>query len=266
MDDALPMTQDRPMLARERQRLIVELLHERGSVHATQLANEFGVTHETIRRDLNSLAEAGALTRAHGGAVAAVDGETTFGQRLGVFEREKVAIGRVAAALVKDGTRILLDSGTTTLALARSLRSKRDLVVVTNAVTHAGELMKLREITVVMTGGMVRRSTYGTFGELTVDALKQMHVDQVFLATHSVSAAAGLTYPAFEEIAAKRAMVASGTEVILLADASKIGRVSLLQIAPITSVSKIITAGAVDPAEAARIRNLGVELVVVETS
>jgi DeoR family fructose operon transcriptional repressor len=254
------------VLAPERQRLIMELLRERGSVHARQLANHFGVTHETIRRDLNSLSEAGVLTRAHGGAVAAVDGETTFGQRLGVHEREKVAIGRAAAALIKDGTRILLDSGTTTLALARSLRGRRDLVVVTNAVTHAGELMKLREITVVMTGGIVRRSTYGTYGELTVDALKQLHVDQVFLAIHSVSAAAGLTYPAFEEIAAKRAMVAAGAEVILLADSSKIGRTSLLQVAPITSVSKIVTAGSVDPNEAARIRDLGVELVIVQSS
>lgn len=257
---------ERPILAPERQRLIVELLRERGSVHAMQLASHFGVTHETIRRDLRGLAEAGVLKRAHGGAVAAVDGETTFGQRLGVNEDQKLAIGRAAAALVKDGTRILLDSGTTTLALARSLHGKRDLVVVTNAVTHAGELMQLREITVVMTGGVVRRSTYGTFGELTVDALKQLHVDQVFLAIHSVSAAAGLTYPGFEEIAAKRAMVAAGAETILLADSTKIGRTSLLQVAPITSVSKIVTAGAVDPDEAARIRDLGVELIIAQSN
>jgi DeoR/GlpR family transcriptional regulator of sugar metabolism len=89
-------------------------------------------------------------------------------------------------------------------------------------------------------------------------------VDQVFLAIHSVSAAAGLTYPAFEEIAAKRAMIAAGAEVILLADASKIGRTSLLHVAPITSVSKIVTAGSVDLAEAERIRGLGVDLVIVE--
>jgi DeoR/GlpR family transcriptional regulator of sugar metabolism len=253
----------RPVLAPERQRQIRELLRERGSVHAGELAGIFGVTHETIRRDLARLEEAGLLTRAHGGAVADADGEATFRQRLGINEREKMAIGRAAAELVRDGSRILLDSGTTTLALARSLQGRRDLLVVTNAVTHAGELMNRRDVTVVMTGGVVRRSTYGAIGDLAVDALRQLHVDQVFLAIHSVSAAAGLTYPAFEEIAAKRAMVAAGTEIILLADATKIGRTSLLQVVPITSVHRIITSGSVDAEEAARIRDLGVDLIVV---
>src|SRR5450759_2748815 len=103
------------------------------------------------------------------------------------------------------------------------LRDKRALVVVTNAVTHAWELMKNPEATVIMAGGIMRRSTFGAVGDLAVDAISQLHVDHAFLAIHSVSAAAGLTYPSFKEVAVKRAMIASAPEVTLLGDSSKVG-------------------------------------------
>lgn len=252
----------RPVLAPERRRVIADLIRDRGSVHAAELAQLFGVTGETIRRDLTALADLGVLERAHGGALAAVDGETTFSQRLTVRQAEKNAIAREAATLVRDGSRIILDSGTTTAGLARLLRDKRNLLVVTNAVTNAWELMKFREVTVILTGGIVRRSTFGAVGDLAVDALRQLHVDQTFLAINGVSAARGLTYPSFKEVAVKRAMIAAASEVILLADSSKIGLESLVQVAPITAVHRIITAGDIDPDEARRIRDAGVDLIV----
>lgn len=252
---------DRP-LAVERHRAIEELLRRRGTIRAAELAALFGVTPETIRRDLNELAERGVIQRAHGGAVAAVSAETSFDYRLGVREAEKLAIAVAAAELVEDGMRILLDSGTTTLGLARALREKRGLVVVTNALTHAMELLRNPDATVILAGGIVRRSTFGGVGDLAVDAIRQLRVDRTFLAIHSVSARGGLTYPSFKEVAVKRAMIDAGGDVSLLADSSKIGRSSLVQVAPITAVQRIVTAGAVDADEAQAIREQGVEIVV----
>jgi DeoR/GlpR family transcriptional regulator of sugar metabolism len=254
----------RPVLAPERRRIIAELVRERGSVHAADLARLIGVTGETIRRDLSALAEMGLLERTHGGAVAAGDGETSFGQRRTVRLAEKRAIARAAATLVRDGSRIILDSGTTTMSLAHELRDKRDLLVVTNALTNAMELVGNREVTIIMTGGIVRRSTFGAVGDLAVQSLQQLHVDQAFLAIRGVSADRGLTYPSFKEVAIKRSMIASADEVILLADGSKIGVESLVQVAPLAAVQRIITAGDVDPEEARRIREAGVELIIAE--
>lgn len=256
---------ERPrLLSVERQRAIAELLRERGTVHAASLVDLFGVTDETIRRDLNVLSERGVLQRIHGGATSGAVAETTFDQRLGVHEAEKVAIARYAANLVHEGMRVILDSGTTTLALARMLRNKGRLVVVTNALTHALELLRNPEATVIMTGGILRRSTFGAVGDLGVDAFAQVHVDLAFMAIHSVSAATGLTYPTVEETAIKRAMMASADQVTLLADGSKIGRSSLIRVAPISAVHRIVTAGSFDATEARAIRELGIELVVAD--
>lgn len=251
-----------PRLAAERQRAIADRVQERGSVRAAELAALFDVTGETIRRDLMALEERGILRRAHGGAVAAAGAETSFTQRLGVREAEKIAIAERAADLVDDGMRILVDSGTTTLAFARLLRQKRGLVVVTNALSHASELLRNPETTVILTGGVIRRSTLGTVGELAVDGLRQLRVDRAFVAIHSVCAAAGLTYPTFEEVGVKRAMIETATDVTLLVDSSKVGRTSLFLVAPMSDVTRMVTDCQVDADEVARIQETGVEVLV----
>src|SRR5512141_1494490 len=234
------------MLPADRLQVIVDLIRERGSVRGRDLVEVLGVTDETIRRDLARLAEQGVVRRAHGGAVALHPGdETDTSIRLREHELEKIAIGRRAAELVADGSSIILDSGTTTLSLARALHGKQDLVV-------------------VMTGGVIRPTTYGASGQLAASTLRGLHVDQTFLAIHSVSAAGGLTYPLFEEVDAKRAMIEAASEVILLADHSKFGRQALVRVAPITAVHRIVTTPGVDPDEAAAIRELGIDLIIAE--
>ncbi len=130
------------MLPADRLQVIADLVRERGSVRARDLVDALGVTDETIRRDLARLAEQGVLRRSHGGAIALRPGdETDTSFRLREHAAEKLAIGRRAAELVADGSSIILDSGTTTLGLARALHGKRELVVVTTAVTNAVELV-----------------------------------------------------------------------------------------------------------------------------
>ncbi len=196
------------MLPADRLQVIADLVRKRGSVRGRDLVEALGVTDETIRRDLARLAEQGLVRRAHGGAVALRPGdETDTAFRLREHADEKVAIGRRAAELVSDGSSIILDSGTTTLCLARALHGKRDLVVVTTAVTNAIELVGNPGTTVIMTGGVIRPNTFGASGQLAAATLRDLHVDQVFLAIHSVSVEGGLTYPLLEEVDAKRAMI-----------------------------------------------------------
>lgn len=253
------------MLPADRLQVIADLVRERGSIRARDLVAALGVTDETIRRDLARLAEKGVLRRSHGGAIALRPGdETDTSFRLREHAAEKLAIGRRAAELVADGSSIILDSGTTTLGLARALHGKRELVVVTTAVTNAVELVGNPGTTVIMTGGVIRPTTFGASGQLAAATLRSLHVDQVFLAIHSVSVEGGLTYPLLEEVDAKRAMIEAASEVILLADHSKFGRQALVRVAPITAVHRIVTTPGIDPTEADAIRDLGIDLMIVE--
>ena len=259
------MSPRQQLLPADRLQVIADFIRERGSVRSRDLVQALGVTDETIRRDLARLAEQGLVRRAHGGALAIrPSDETDTAFRLREHAVEKAAIGRRAAELVADGSSIILDSGTTTLGLARALRGKQNLVVVTTAVTNAIELVGNPTMSVIMTGGMIRPSTFGASGQLAAATLRGLHVDQAFLAIHSVSVAGGLTYPSFEEVDAKRAMIEAAAEVILLADHSKFGRQALVRVAPITAVQRIITTAGIDPDEAAAIRDLGIDLIIVE--
>jgi DeoR/GlpR family transcriptional regulator of sugar metabolism len=254
------------LLPADRREYIAALVRRQGSVRARDLVEQLGVTDETIRRDLSRLAERGVVRREHGGAIATgPHDETTTAVRLREHADEKIAIGRRAAELVVPGTRIVLDSGTTSLCLARALRRTPDLMVVTTAVTNALELLGNPGTTVVMTGGVIRPNTFGASGPLAAATLHELRVDQAFLAIHSVSAKAGLTYPSFEEVDAKRAMIEAASEVILLADHSKFGRESLVRVAPIDAVHRIVTSPGVDPDELAAIRDRGVEVIVADT-
>lgn len=261
-DDIEHLAQPANLVAPERRRRIANLVRDRGSVRARELIDLFGVTDETIRRDLMLLEDLGVLRRAHGGALAPTGAEETFGKRLHENEPEKAAIGAAAAALVRDGSTIILDSGSTALRLAQAVKERTGLVVVTNSVTNAVELMDQPGITVVLTGGTVRPTTFGAVGELAVATIRDLRVDQTFLAIQGVSLEGGLTYPSFEEVAIKRAMIAAGTQVILLADHSKFGNDSLVRVAPIDAVTHIVTSNQTPTSVVRAIRSRGIEVIV----
>ena len=260
------------VIAEDRRRAIAELAQERGAIRVSELTEMFDVAETTIRRDLSDLAGHGALKRSHGGAVAQTRGErgpgvrheSVFSTRLFERDAEKRAIGVRAAEFVKDGSTIVIDSGTTATYLARALAGKRDLVVVTNSIATAIELMDNPEIKLVITGGVVQRATGGATGDLAVVTLGELRVDHAFIATHSVSLDGGLTEPSFDEVAVKRAMIRAASEVVLIADHSKFGRDSLVRAAPLTAIDHICTSTGIDPGTVAAIREMGAGISVVD--
>lgn len=266
------MVGDRSVIAGQRRRAIVDLATKQGSIRVSELTELFEVDETTIRRDLSTLAGHGILERSHGGAIARVPGapqdrvrhESGFSARLFEYADEKKAIGEAAAELVEDGSTIVIDAGTSAVHLARALVAKRDLVVVTNAITTAMELVDNPNITLVMTGGVVRRATGGATGDLALVTLRELRVDQAFITTHSISQGGGLTEPDFEEVAVKRAMIHAAAEVVVLADHSKFGRQALVRAAPLSAVDHIVTSTGIDPAVVSAIRDSGIAVTVVD--
>jgi DeoR family fructose operon transcriptional repressor len=209
--------------AEERQHAIAGLVAERGRVAVTSVAERFGVTTETVRRDLAVLERAGLLRRVHGGAVpsgaALTLVETGLGERRGTRTEAKRTIAAAALDLLpeRDGS-VILDGGTTTAALAEVLPSDRRLYVATNSVPIAARLSATPGITLHVLGGRVRGITQTAVGDATNRALEGLRVDVLFLGANGISPAHGFSTPDEAEASTKRAMVAAAQQVIVLAD------------------------------------------------
>jgi DeoR/GlpR family transcriptional regulator of sugar metabolism len=154
---------------------------------------------------------------------------------------EKDRIGQVAAQLVLDGETIFLGSGTTTQAVARHLENKRNLTVITNALNIANQLADNPNITVIITGGVLRHSEFSMIGHIVEQTLKELRADKAIISMHAVSIEEGLTNDNLLETITDRVIIHFAREVILVADHSKFGRATTGIIAPITAVHKIIT-------------------------
>jgi DeoR/GlpR family transcriptional regulator of sugar metabolism len=266
------MSRERNVIAEQRRRAIADLAAKQGSIRVSELTEMFDVDETTIRRDLAALAGRGILKRSHGGAVVeAADApetrvrhESVFSSRMFEYAEEKQGIGVRAAELVEDGSTVVIDAGTTAVYMARALRGKRDLVVVTNAITTAMELVDNPDITLVLTGGVVRRATGGAAGDLALVTLRELRVDKAFITTHSVSVGSGLTEPSFDEVSVKRAMISAASEVVLIADHSKFGHEALARTAPLSAIDHIVTSTGIDPALVEAISETGISVSVAD--
>ncbi len=230
------------MFAEQRQQKILARLASHQSVRVSELASFFNASEASIRRDLQCLDQAGLLGRTHGGAVGGQTSsfEPSLAEKEDRLKDEKAAIAREAVALIEDGEAIMLDAGSTTLQIARQLRQRRHNTIVTNAVNIACELATA-DLDVTLTGGTLRHLTFSLVGPIEETTLAGLHVDKLFLATNGVDLRRGLTTPNLAEAQAKRAMIESAREVIVVADHSKLGRISFCQFCPLTRISCLIT-------------------------
>lgn len=252
------------MYAEERQHEIVTRARELGRVSVAELATRFDVTPETIRRDLDTLAGKGLLSRVHGGAVPAEKlhlAEASVGAREVSFPEEKLAIAHRAAALLprREGLTVLVDAGTTTSRLCALIPGWVQLVV-TNSVPSAAALSARADMDVLLLGGQVRGITQATVGAEALTGLARLHVDVAFLGTNGFSVRHGFSTPDPSETAIKQAMVACAREVIVLADSSKLDLDYLVQFASLDEVSMLVTDSKISTSSAHELREAGLRV------
>jgi DeoR family transcriptional regulator, fructose operon transcriptional repressor len=253
------------MYAEERQQAIAALVIGRGRASVTELAQEYDVTTETVRRDLAALDKAGVVRRVHGGAVPA---RALHLVEPGVGEREstradfKDAIAAAAAEFFPlSGASVLFDAGTTTARIASVLPTDRQLVVVTNSVPIAARLAVINSVSLQLLGGRVRGVTQATVGEQPLRVLASLRVDIAFIGTNAISVRHGLSTPDSEEAAVKRAMVQCANYVVVAADSSKVAKEDLVSFAPISSVDTLITDTEISATDRRALTDSGVEVI-----
>jgi DeoR family transcriptional regulator, fructose operon transcriptional repressor len=247
----------------ERQEEIRLLLQERGNITVVDLAQHFSVSEMTIRRDLKALAALGLVQREHGRAVYFESQEPAFFARLGECEREKLAIGRLAASLVNPGESIILDAGTTTLAVAQVLTQK--CVVITNSLPIAGVLGNRPDITTIISGGEVRGSTYALVGPMVRNSLQGFNADKLFLGATGISLERGLSTENMLESEVKQAMLKAAKQVILLAHSKKVGQVFYHSFAQWNMVQILVTDDGLSGEICAELKSMGVLVLIAQS-
>lgn len=234
-----------PLLVEERRRHIVEVVKENGRATVGELAKQFYVSAVTIRGDLQVLSLSGAITRSHGGAipVAQSSRDTPLSIKETLFLPEKRRIARTAERMIDDGDTIILDSGSTTVEIARWVckRKWHGLTVITNALNIALELSALANVRVMMLGGLLRSTSYSLAGPSAERELSRLSADRLFLGVDGLDSQVGVTTSDPHEASLNALMIQVSRETIAVLDASKLGRRSLSVIAPISSLDMMIT-------------------------
>ena len=253
------------VLNEERRRAILDMVNRDGRVLVADLARRFSTSQVTIRKDLELLHGQKQLHRTHGGALPARDralDDPTLREKEQLHRREKMLIAAAAAEMVQKGNVIILDSGTTTTAIARALREFQDLTVITNAVNIAAELAG-SPIDVILTGGTLRKNSFSLVGPMAEDTLRHLNADLLFLAVDGFDVRYGLTTPNMLEARVNRVMIDVAQRTVAVCDSSKFGRRSLSLIAPTSTVHEVITDHAIPKADFRTLKKSGIEVTLV---
>jgi DeoR/GlpR family transcriptional regulator of sugar metabolism len=232
------------MLTRERKALLLDRLSVEGRLVAATLAVELQVSEDTIRRDLRELAAEGLLTRVHGGALPASPTHRPLAERSAMQTEAKVRLGRRGAELIRPGQIVILDGGTTNLALVRALPRNLRATIVTHSPTVAAALESFEHLDVILIGGTLLRLSMVALGAGTAEAFGRISADLLFLGVTGVHREAGLTTGHPEEAELKARLIRSAAETVVLATPDKIGATSPFQVAPLDAASSLVTLGA----------------------
>jgi DeoR family transcriptional regulator, aga operon transcriptional repressor len=254
------------LLVEERRRRILDLLEGQERATVSELVRHFGVSAVTIRGDLEALSRAGALVRSHGGALRLLDrlADLPISVKQALHHAEKVKIGHRAAELVRPGEILILDSGTTTVEVARRIRllGIQPLTVITNALNVASELSSLSQCRIIMLGGILRPTSLSLVGPQAEQTLKDLNADRLFIGVDGLDLVAGLTTPDVLEAQLNAMMIRVSREVVVVADSSKFTQRSLSLIAKLESVHKIVTDSGADAETLDALRARGIEVLV----
>lgn len=253
------------MYAEERQQAIADVVGQRGRMSVAALAGRYGVTTETVRRDLALLERLGHVRRVHGGAIpsaALTVTEPALADRehSRADQKDRIAVA-AAAFLPASGGSVVFDAGTTTGRLVAALSADTDLTIATNSVPIAARLAALPSVQLHLIGGRVRGITQAAVGSEALQFLDILHVDVAFIGTNALTVEHGLSTPDSDEAAVKRAIVRCADRVVVVADSSKIGRRNLLSFAPLSAVDVLVTDTDIDDTDRLQLIDHGIEVV-----
>ncbi len=248
---------------------IMEQLQRRELVKVADLSRSLGISEVSIRRDLQALQQQGLLKRVHGGAIPSLN-RSQDGRLSGAADpstEKKRRIGKAAAELINCGDRLIFDSGTTPLHVAsqivEDLLRDGNLTVITASMPIVRQLGACKGLHLIVLGGLYVPQHEVLVGPQAVDSLKNLHANKMFLGTDGLTFSQGLTTANVLEAEVERAMVRATSEVIAVADSSKIGKIGLANIMPITDLHRLITDSEAPPDFVARLRDHGVDVVLV---
>ena len=252
------------LLAEERKDTIIQMLEEEGSVKVSKLTKQFDVSIETIRRDLESLEKEGLLKRVYGGAVLKRNEiqKLNYINREKEFIDEKREIAKIAIKYIEDGQSIALNDSTTNIEIARELKKNfKEITVITNSLMIASELEDAEGFTVILAGGILNNKERAFFGELPKKFLSNFIADKAFISVSGVSLIRGITDFMPEEVQIERKLIEISQETIILADSSKMDKISLIKLEDIHEVNLIITDSKLDPKIMNNYMKNGIEIV-----
>lgn len=249
----------------DRRAKIIDLIEQVGIVKVAALSIKFSVSEVTIRNDLVQLEKKNVLIRAHGGAMkyqrVGIDFELDIKSKKHLEEKER--IGKRAAELIKDGDTIIIDSGTTTLQIAKNLARINNLTVITNSLNIAGQLVGQSNVKVIMPGGMLRRKSLSLIGPVAENSIKNYYCDKVFLGVDGIDTKYGISTPNSEEAHLNNIMINISREIIVVTDSSKFCRKSFAFIAPLSKIDTIITDKNIPEDEKLNLEKSEINLLVV---
>lgn len=253
------------VLNEERRRAILDLLNHHGRVLVTELSRQFQTSQVTIRKDLEILHSHGLVHRTHGGALPSREGaleDPTLREKEKLHHHEKLRIAECAVQNVKEGQVLILDSGTTTTAIARSLRNFQNLTIITNAVNIAAELSGTA-VEVILTGGTLRKNSFSLVGPIAEETLRRLSADILFLGVDGFDVHFGLSTPNLLEAKVNRVMVEVAKKTVAVFDSSKFGRRSLSLIAPTSALQEVITDRGAPKSDLRTLKQGGIEVTLV---
>jgi len=252
------------MLANQRRDKILDLLREDGSAKVNDLARIFKVTVVTIRQDLEKLEKEGLVLREHGGVHLknVEDHVRNLSPINQVNLKEKERIATKCLELIHPGDTIILDSGSTTMEIAKKILNISGLTVITNALNIALVLGENPNIEVVMTGGEFKAPTLSLTGQKAADFFKGLNVQKLFLATAGISLKSGLTYPSINDLIVKKAMIDAADTTYLVADSSKIGKNAFASLGALSLIDFIITDKGIKDKQEKVFKDNDIELII----
>lgn len=231
------------MLAIERKNEILNKLRAEQRVLVSELAVHYGVTEETIRRDLDKLEKEGYATKTYGGAIWGNSTKTDLSHtiRNKTNVDAKTAIASLLQTMVEDGDHLMLDDSSTSLYIAKQLKEKKNLTVITNSVEIVMELSDVEGWNILSTGGQLLPNSLALVGHQVPEMLSKYHVDKAILSCKGIDPAAGVTDSAESHALAKQAMMRAARQTILALDSSKFNKISFVEIAPLKDIQAIVT-------------------------